>query len=132
MRKAYEASFETLPTLVPIIGEPRPRRRRCRGHQHQRRAPVPRHLPAAAAKLELADKAVEAGIQEAWELLSAGRLKVFDSCGAWFEEYRLYRRDDTSRIVKPNDYLMDCTYGQATLNPSLSPGSTHHQVGLCT
>ena len=45
-------------------------------------------------KLELADKAVEAGIQEVWELLSAGQLKVFRSCGPWFDEFRLYRRDD--------------------------------------
>lgn len=60
-------------------------------------------------KLDLADKAVEAGIQEAWELLSAGRLKVFESCGSWFEEYRLYRRDDKGRIVKQHDHLMDCT-----------------------
>jgi phage terminase large subunit-like protein len=60
-------------------------------------------------KLQLADKAVEAGIQEVWELLSAGRLKVFDSCGAWFEEFRLYRRDDKGRIVKQNDHLMDAT-----------------------
>jgi len=60
-------------------------------------------------KLELADKAVEAGIQDVWELLSAGRLKVFESCGPWFEEFRLYRRDDKGRIVKQNDHLMDCT-----------------------
>ena len=54
--------------------------------------------------LELADKAVEAGIQEVWALLSAGRLKAFASCGAWFEEFRLYRRDENGRIVKQNDY----------------------------
>ena len=59
--------------------------------------------------LELADKAVEAGIQEVYELLSAGRLKVFESCGSWFEEFRLYRRDEKGRIVKQNDHLMDCT-----------------------
>ena len=59
--------------------------------------------------LELADKAVEAGIQEVYELLSAGRLKVFESCGSWFEEFRLYRRDEKGRIVKQNDHLIDCT-----------------------
>ncbi len=41
--------------------------------------------------------------------MSAGRLKVFDSCGAWFEEFRLYRRDEKGRIVKQHDHLMDCT-----------------------
>lgn len=59
--------------------------------------------------LELPDKAVEAGIQKVWERLSAGRLKVFASCAAWCEEYRLYRRDDKGRIVKSNDHLMDAT-----------------------
>lgn len=58
--------------------------------------------------IQLANKAVEAGIQETWELLSAGRIKVFASCKAFFEEYRLYRRDDKGRIVKENDHLMDC------------------------
>lgn len=59
--------------------------------------------------IDLADKGVESGIQRVWELLSAGRLKVFASCGAWFEEFRLYRRDEKGRIVKSNDHLMDAT-----------------------
>jgi phage terminase large subunit-like protein len=42
--------------------------------------------------LELPDKAVEAGIQRVWEAMSAGKFKVFASCGPWFEE---------------NDHLMD-------------------------
>ena len=64
---------------------------------------------AAGLDIELPDKAVEAGIQETWELMSAGLFKVFASCRAWFEEYRLYRRDDKGRIVKQNDHLMDAT-----------------------
>lgn len=59
--------------------------------------------------IDLPDKAVEAGIQKVWERLSAGRLKVFASCMGWFEEYRLYRRDDKGKIVKSNDHLMDAT-----------------------
>jgi phage terminase large subunit-like protein len=58
--------------------------------------------------LELADKSVEAGIQEVWERLSAGKLKVFSSCGPFFDEYRLYRRDEKGRIVKQNDHICDC------------------------
>lgn len=57
----------------------------------------------------LPNKGVETGIQEVWELLSAGRFKVFASCGPWFDEYRLYRRDDKGRIVKQHDHLMDAT-----------------------
>lgn len=57
----------------------------------------------------LPDKSVEAGIQLVWERLSGGHLKVFASCGAWFDEYRLYRRDSKGRVVKANDHLMDGT-----------------------
>ena len=57
----------------------------------------------------LPEKAVEAGIQMVWELLSSGRLKVFSNCGPWFDEFRLYRRDDKGRVVKKDDHLMDCT-----------------------
>ena len=60
-------------------------------------------------KLTLANKAVEAGIQEVWEALSTGRLKVFTSCVGWFDEYRQYHRDGEGRIVKRNDHLMDAT-----------------------
>lgn len=59
--------------------------------------------------VELPDKSVETGIQEVWELMSAGQLKVFSSCAAWFEEYRMYRRDEKGRIVKEHDHLMDAT-----------------------
>jgi len=59
--------------------------------------------------LQLPDKAVEAGIQDVWELLSTGRLKVFGSCVDWLAEFRMYRRDARGRIVKKNDHLMDGT-----------------------
>ena len=57
----------------------------------------------------LPDKAVEAGIQTVWELMSGGRLRVFSNCGPWFDEVRLYRRDDRGRVVKKDDHLMDAT-----------------------
>ena len=62
----------------------------------------------------LPEKSLEAGIQQVWELLSAGRLKVFSSCGAFFDEYRLYRRDDKGRVVKQHDHVMDCCVGGET------------------
>lgn len=58
-------------------------------------------------RLSFADNAVEAGVFEMYERLSTGRLKVFASCGAFFEEYRLYRRDERGKIVKTNDHIMD-------------------------
>ena len=56
-----------------------------------------------------APNAVEAGIFEVWNRLSTGRLKIFKSLLPWFDEFRLYRRDDKGRIVKINDHLMDDT-----------------------
>lgn len=55
----------------------------------------------------LADKAVEAGIQAVWAILSTGRLRVFSSCTQFFNEYRLYRRDEKGQIVKKDDHLCD-------------------------
>jgi phage terminase large subunit-like protein len=57
--------------------------------------------------LVLPDKAVEAGIQHTYELLSSGRLKFFASCGPLFDEYRMYRRDDKGRVVKQHDHCCD-------------------------
>lgn len=59
--------------------------------------------------LELADKAVESGIQAVWELISAGRFRVFASCIQWLREFRMYQRDEKGRIKKMNDHLMDST-----------------------
>jgi hypothetical protein len=63
----------------------------------------------AGLDVVLPDKSVEAGIQEVWTLLSSGRLKVFANCGAWFDEFRLYRRDEKGRVVKKDDHLQDST-----------------------
>lgn len=57
--------------------------------------------------ITLPDKAVETGIYDVWQLLSTGGLKIFASCKALLEEYRLYRRDEKGKIVKQNDHLMD-------------------------
>jgi phage terminase large subunit-like protein len=59
--------------------------------------------------LYLPDKAVETGIADLWDLMVTGRFKVFASCQAWFEEFRMYRRDARGRVVKSNDHLMDAT-----------------------
>lgn len=58
--------------------------------------------------IEVADKSVEAGIQDVWQLLSTGRLKIFQSCVETVKEYTSYHRDEREKIVKQNDHLMDC------------------------
>jgi hypothetical protein len=60
-------------------------------------------------QLNLAPNAVEAGILAIYSALSKGKLKVFESCHAWFEEYRVYARNDDGKVVKDNDHLMDAT-----------------------
>lgn len=72
-----------------------------------------------------ADNAVEAGIYATWQRLSAGRIKVFRTCTNWLDEYRRYRRDESGKIVKEDDHLMDATrylvmtgLGLATVKPS--------------
>lgn len=56
-----------------------------------------------------AENAVEAGILAVWERLSTGRLKVFSTCSNWLKEQRLYRRDESGKVVKKGDHLMDAT-----------------------
>lgn len=58
--------------------------------------------------LVLANNGVESGIYEVWQRLSSGRLKVFGSLSNFFQEYRIYRRDEKGRVIKDNDHLMDC------------------------
>lgn len=60
-------------------------------------------------KLSLADNGVESGLYSVWNRLSTGRMKVFKTLGPWFEEFRLYRRDQKGAVIKENDHLMDAT-----------------------
>lgn len=57
--------------------------------------------------LTFADNAVDAGIYDTWSALSVGRLKVMSHLLNFFNEYRLYRRDENGRIIKKHDHLMD-------------------------
>lgn len=57
--------------------------------------------------LEPANHAVEAGLYACWQLFCAGKLKVFTSLSNWYQEFRLYARDEEGRVVKQDDHLMD-------------------------
>lgn len=59
-------------------------------------------------KLQSADSSEESGISEVWQRMSSGRLKVFRMLANFFEEYRLYRRNEQGQVVKENDQLMNC------------------------
>lgn len=54
---------------------------------------------------------VEAGVQELLERMQTGRFKVMPGNEDWFEEFRLYHRDN-GKIVKERDDLISCVrYG---------------------
>lgn len=51
---------------------------------------------------------VEPGLIEMLEYMRTGRLKVFSTCGMWFEEKRLYHRKD-GKVVALNDDIMSAS-----------------------
>lgn len=80
--------------------------------------------------LGFADNAVHAGLHDMYERMTTGRFKVFSTCTQWFEEYRLYRRDEKGKIVKQNDHLMD---GSRYMTRSIvNIGTTKPTKGLVT
>lgn len=50
---------------------------------------------------------VEAGILELYRLMQEGRFKVFSHLSAFFDEKMNYHRDDSGKIAKTNDDLLD-------------------------
>lgn len=51
---------------------------------------------------------VEAGLMDMLDRMQTGRLKVFKHLADWFEEFRLYHRED-GKVVKLRDDLMSAT-----------------------
>lgn len=58
-------------------------------------------------KLFPANNEVEGGINNVWNHLSVGKIKVFRTLTNFQKEYMLYRRDDKGKIIKEEDHLMD-------------------------
>lgn len=54
-----------------------------------------------------ADNAVSAGTEEVRGRLATGRLRIASHLSDFFDEYRLYRRDEKGRVVKEHDHYMD-------------------------
>ena len=59
-------------------------------------------------KLVPAFNEVQTGLEQVWQALALGRLKIFSTLQYFKTEYRVYRRDETGKMVKKNDHLMDC------------------------
>lgn len=64
---------------------------------------------AQGVRMRLAEKAVDAGIQNLLDRMATGRFKVFSTCQKWLEEFRRYSYDEQGRIRKQDDHLMDAT-----------------------
>lgn len=64
--------------------------------------------PMAVGEKGQGNYKVEPGINHMSERLQSGRLKVFSTCYEWFEEYRLYHRED-GKIYDVGEDLMSAT-----------------------
>lgn len=67
------------------------------------------------AQFEDGSVSVEAGLMDMLDRMKGGRFKVFSNLLDWFEEFRLYHRDE-GKVVKEMDDLMAATrYGMMML-----------------
>lgn len=66
-----------------------------------------RMLPERAT-FEDGTNGLEAGVAEMLDRMQTGRLKVFSNLNDWWEEFRMYHRDN-GLIVKKNDDLLSAT-----------------------
>jgi len=71
---------------------------------------LPTHFtnPVAPGESAKGNYKVEPGINALLERMQTDRLKVFSTCAEWFEEYRMYHRED-GKVVAINDDLMSAT-----------------------
>lgn len=57
--------------------------------------------------LDMANNAVDAGLNEVLQRMVSGRLKIFKTLYKTLAEYRTYHRNEQGKVVKKNDHLMD-------------------------
>lgn len=76
-------------------------------------------------KLFPANNEVEGGINNVWNHLSVGKLKIFKTLTNFQKEYMLYRRDDKGKVIKEEDHLMDALrYLVNNFRRARTPGSS--------
>lgn len=83
--------------------------------------------PTAASTDKVSTISVEAGIQEMLTRMQTGRWKVFSTCELWFQEFRLYRREN-GRIVKVLDDVL-CVHSDTTVITDAGPKRIADLVG---
>lgn len=65
---------------------------------------------AERATFQDGSSGVEAGISEMLERMQTGRWKVFRTCGAWMDEFRLYHRKDGVIVKEFDDLISSSRY----------------------
>ena len=65
-------------------------------------------MMAQRATFEDGTNGVEAGVMDMLERMQTGRFKAFSHLNEWFDEFRLYHRQD-GRIVKALDDIISAT-----------------------
>ena len=64
---------------------------------------------------------LEAGLMDMLDRMQTGRWKVFASCGAWLEEFRLYHRKDGLVVKKLDDVISASRYAMMMLRFAVRP-----------
>jgi hypothetical protein len=64
---------------------------------------------------------VEPGINAMHEAMQQGRFKVFNTCTEWFEEYRMYHREDGKIHAMDDDLMSASRYGFQSLRFAEAP-----------
>lgn len=77
---------------------------------------------------------VEAGIFEMLDRMQTGRWKVFNTCGSWMAEYRLYHRKKGLIVKLKDDLISSSRYAYmmrrfATVKPQPRPTRQSHGAG---
>lgn len=74
-----------------------------------------------------AENHVDSGLMHILERMQSGKFKVFDDLDNWWKEFRVYRRNESGKIVKKNDHLMDATRYAVVSGIPLSKVKNSHE-----
>lgn len=78
------------------------------------------HAPKKGEKEGTGGNGVEAGLQSMLERMLTGRWKVFSNCEPWFEEFRLYHREDGKVVKEMDDTISASRYAYMMLRKAIT------------
>ncbi|HTK34468.1 MAG TPA: terminase family protein [Caulobacteraceae bacterium] len=83
---------------------------------------------AERATFEDGGSGVEAGVLAMLDRMKTGRWKVFESCGGWLSEFRLYHRKDGLIVKVRDDRLSASRYGLMMLRHAATAPTNEEMV----